>query len=178
MAEVIESVVSPSDPKYHTDYYWRRLETLDWNLKHLPVTPEDSKLPLPKSDGSIFIIAKLYQLAALIYIVRASTDRSGQSDKLRRLLDDALSTLEGLQTCPWSLPLLLIGCEAQSDEHRLTILELIHRTGKLTYMGNLGCLKIVFRISWIQDDLAQCDLSYMDKLTRLMSLTDNAPTLA
>jgi hypothetical protein len=153
------------------------METLGRRLIETHVDCDDNAYSLSESEAGSLNAIKLYQLAALIYVERASMQRFNQSAKIRGWLDRAMTILESLRACPWPLPLLIIGCEAQSDKHRFVILELICRTGKHTYSGNLGCLRTLLRISWTQDDLAQSNLSYLDRLSGIMSISEIVPTL-
>lgn len=153
------------------------METLGRRLTETHVGCDDNASSLLDSEASALNAMELYKLAALIYVERASMQRFTQSAKIRGWLDRAMTILESLRACPWPLPLLIIGCEAQSDEHRFAIMELICRTCKHTYFGNLGCLRTLLRVSWTQDDLAQSNLSYLERLTGIMSISEITPTL-
>lgn len=133
--------------------------------------------PLTEVEKSSVDITKLYQLAAQIYLERASTERNMQSEKIKMWLEEAFDILNRLRTCPWPLPLFIVGCEAHDDQRRLAIMQLVSRTENESHMKHLGCLKNLLRVSWTQDDLAHRNMSYIDRMTRIMSLSDTAPIL-
>jgi hypothetical protein len=173
VADVVHTVVSPSDPKYHTDEYWTNIDKLKSRLQAAAVSsghPTEVENTTPN-------ITRLYQLSAQIYLEYASSERRSQSERVRRWLDEAFDRLGRLSTWPCPLPLFILGCEAESDERRLTIMEVVDRTEKDCRVRHLGCLRNLLRVSWTQDDLAPGNINYIDRLNRMMSLSDMAPML-
>ncbi|KAH8693985.1 fungal-specific transcription factor domain-containing protein [Talaromyces proteolyticus] len=125
-------------------------------------------------------MVKLYQTAAMLYLARVSESISGELRNMKPLLDNAFALLCRMRTCELQFPLLVLGCEARTDEQRNMILDLVWRTEKTTYVRSLDCLRRALRALWIQEDLASdqdCVPKYMDRLSAIISITRFIPSL-
>lgn len=123
-------------------------------------------------------LLKLYKLAALVYLERASTNLSGSSEKLDRWIDDAFSIMESMEICHQPFIIFLFGCEAHSDERRIFILELIQRT-RDTMRRSLTAVHRMIQAVWLQGDLStDREVGYLAKLKVVFGSSSIVPSLA
>ncbi|KAF1816827.1 hypothetical protein P152DRAFT_504320 [Eremomyces bilateralis CBS 781.70] len=176
LSEVYDNVVEPSDSRYNTDEYRNYLEVLEWRIKRATGPSHATQMThsAPRPDAPI--VAKLYQLATLVYLERTSTKLSGQSEKVTQIVDSAFSIFRELETCQWPFPLLIFACEARGDGERMVILDLIAKTERKAHVRSLESLKTMVRFVWTQDDLAEGPIDYADKMSTLMSISDSVPS--
>jgi hypothetical protein len=115
---------------------------------------------------------EIFQLALLVFIERASGGSPGKSEKLRTWLNKAYAIFSQLKTWQRQFPLLILGYEARTDEDRMVILDLISRTEENTSVRSLQGMKGL----WAQDDLAEQDLGYTDKINAILSSSEVLPS--
>ncbi|KAI0200564.1 fungal-specific transcription factor domain-containing protein [Astrocystis sublimbata] len=123
-------------------------------------------------------LTELYRTAILVYIARLCASMFGETRDLTHLLDRGFAQIEQMQTCDRLFPVFILGCEADTDERRLLVLNLLRRTEK-THVRSLDCLRRGLDSVWIQDDLhADQDimLDYMNKLDVIVSSSHTMPT--
>ncbi|KAL4770352.1 fungal-specific transcription factor domain-containing protein [Aspergillus nidulans var. acristatus] len=140
------------------------LQNLGWELLNLP---------LPDTLDPTF---ELFYLSVLVYFNRmtdcAIERRSASQTRIQR----ALTIFATLDSCPRQFPLLIIGCEARTDDDRCTVLELINRTEKTASSRSVDILNALIRAVWVQDDLAgDRELDYREKMTALISVCSFMP---
>lgn len=138
------------------------LRILDWRISSVPVSAFKS----PTSDSTTAM--ELFQLATLVYLERASGNISGDPNQLRQRIDRAFSIFSRISACERRFPLFVLGCEARTDEERIIVLDLISRTEKET-SSRVRSVKRMIEVIWSQDDLAQRELDYMQKLGAIIS---------
>jgi hypothetical protein len=119
---------------------------------------------------------EIFQLALLVYIERASGGSPEKSEKLRTWLNKAFAIFSQLDTWQRQFPLLILGCEARTDEERMVILDLISRTEENTSVRNLRGMQGIIQSLWAQDDLAEQDLGYTDKIKAILSSSKVLPS--
>ena len=113
---------------------------------------------------------ELFKLAALIYLKRASRNFAGTSTQIEEMVKRAYLLLDNLETFNPTFPLLIIGCEAQTDERRMRILEHIERAIKSSSLRSLHGLPNILQQIWIQDDLAvDSELGYLNRLDAVIT---------
>jgi hypothetical protein len=140
------------------------LQNLGWELLNLP---------FPDTLDPTF---ELFYLSVLVYFNRmtdcAIERRSASQTRIQR----ALTIFATLDSCPRQFPLLIIGCEARTDDDRCTVLELINRTEKTASSRSVDILNALIRAVWVQDDLAgDRELDYREKMTALISVCSFMP---
>lgn len=74
------------------------------------------------------LTTQLYQLATLIFLHRSFEGILDQPARTQAHLDKAFGLLPHIQACRQQFPILVIGCEARTDEQRAAVLDLIERT--------------------------------------------------
>ena len=126
--------------------------------------------------SGIASVVELCQLVALVYLERAAGSFLADKARVGQRIERAFSILGGLEVCERPFPLLILACEARNDEQRITILDLIARTEKNTPVRNLNLIKSIIRSIWVQDDLADEDIGYLDRMSIILSSSESLPT--
>jgi hypothetical protein len=109
---------------------------------------------------------ELFHLAALVYLNRASGNP--QSAETEACNSRAFTIFSSVDSCDRQFSLMILGCQARTDEERSMILDLISRTEKRASSRTLYLTTVVIKRIWVQDDLAQGNLDYMQKLNGIM----------
>lgn len=158
----------PTDLQYHNDEYESTLRCLERRITNIvPSAPE--AVSYTTSTAWVATI-ELFKLAALIYLKRASRNFSGISPQIDAMVERAYVLLNGLQAFNPAFPLLIIGCEARTDEQRIKILEHIEKAMKTSSLRSLQELRDILQQIWVQDDLAvDYELGYLNRLDAVMT---------
>jgi hypothetical protein len=122
-------------------------------------------------------INELFLLAMLVYINRVSGNALEQPKKIQRHIDRGFALFQTLDSCERQFPVFVLGCEARTDEQRVMILDLIDRTEKNGSSRSFNHVRIMTQAIWAQDDLANAELNYWDKLTTIISCCTILPSL-
>lgn len=120
---------------------------------------------------------ELYRLAIHIYIDRVSENVLGQAAQTQQRIDEGFALLSQLPSCERQFPIFVLGCEARTDEQRATILDVISRTEKKVTSRSFNHVTVLLHALWAQDDLAEGDLNYWNKLTSVISNFRVVPSL-
>ena len=175
LSEVCDRVhARPPDTKSvpDLDSYKTFLKVLDWKIRSVPVSKSAD------DDTSYTTTAvELYRLAMLVYLDRISGDLLDQPTKTRQQVDKAFMIFAQLSSCERQFPLFILGCEARTDDQRAIILDLISRTEKSISSRSPLHVKLLLQAVWAQDDLADHQLTYWDKLSSMMSCCAVVPSL-
>jgi hypothetical protein len=173
-------VLQSSDPGYFSNDYNESIRSLEDRLGDVqPFSGIDKTAELTSSMVATATTVELYKLAGLIYLERISKNFSGQSEKINSYTSRAFQFLDGMGTCYLAFPLLIFGCEARTDNHRMTILDLIERTTKEVRSSTLEGVRSLIQSVWIQDDLeTENELNYVMKLNTVISSTSIIPIFA
>ncbi|KAI3338381.1 fungal-specific transcription factor domain-containing protein [Ustulina deusta] len=143
--------------------------------------PEPSIPPTSstKAEASRTVpLTELYRSAVLVYIARICENKFSELRDLTPLLDKSFAQIEQAHTCQPLFPVFVLGCEANTDERRIIILDLLRRTEE-THVRSLDAIRRGLDSAWIQDDLnADQDtaLGYMNKLNVVVSSSPTLPT--
>ena len=127
----------------------------------IPSTGEDN-IEMPN-------VIELFQLATLVYLDRATENMSPHPTKTQQRVDRAFSIFSQLRSCEQAFPLFILGCEARTDEQRATVLELICRTKKHGPSQIIMTAMNLIQSVWVQNDLADGELHYLDTLSAIIS---------
>ncbi|KAI0970743.1 fungal-specific transcription factor domain-containing protein [Xylaria arbuscula] len=169
-----ESMLSPT-PK---DVLQEKIHALEINVINVPV-PLIPPISSTKEDArEIATLTELYRSAVLVYIARICENKFGESRDLTPLLDKSFCQLEQAHTCQRLFPIFILGCEANTDERRIIVLDLLRRSEE-THVRSLNSIRRGLDSVWIQDDLnADQDtaLDYMNKLNVVVSSSPTIPT--
>ncbi|RSM03261.1 hypothetical protein CDV31_010537 [Fusarium ambrosium] len=169
LSEVCDAVVEPSDPRFHMNDYQQYLKLLEWKLRRIDISANENNTLTEASRSNSDGIVELYQLATLIYLKRASPDNPKEKPRLPEWIDRAFHILSHLENCQWPFPLLILGCEARTDDQRTMILDLISRTERSIYFRKLGSVKTMIQRIWVQNDLTEEEFNYVHKLGIVLS---------
>jgi hypothetical protein len=86
------------------------------------------------------------------------------------MVERAYVLLDNLETFNPAFPLLIVGCEARTDEQRMKILEHIEKATKFSSLRSLHGLRNILQQIWVQDDLTvDYELDYLSKLDAVIS---------
>lgn len=96
--------------------------------------------------------AELYRLTALLYLQRICPIE-GDSISRKAYLGQAFNTLEVLPAVSSLWPLFIIAGESQSDEQRITILQVLNEMEKARNIGNIYVIRQMIEMFWKQKDL-------------------------
>jgi hypothetical protein len=176
LSEVCDNVLEPSNPDYHTDDYKNYIKVLEWKLRRIRVMPSNTDHIDPTIVAS-WRILELFRLATLIYVVRSSEGITKLSAKLDEWIEVSFAIMSQVDVCQSPFPLLILGCEADSDERRMVLLELVSKTEKRTRSQDLEFVTDIIQAVWAQDDLADGGLDYAHKLHVIFSSSGIVPAL-
>lgn len=142
----------------------------------IPIPESETQDPGMEEGSCVASGIELCKLAALVYLERATGGFSEKKSKASQRIERAFSIFSRLEACERQFPLLIFACEAHSDEQRITILDLIARTRKNSPVRNLDFIKSMIRSIWIQNDVADQEIGYVDKLSVILSTSEGFPT--
>ncbi|KAI0449285.1 fungal-specific transcription factor domain-containing protein [Xylaria acuta] len=145
------------------------------NTPGLPIPPSTS---MKEGGNRMAALTELYRTALLVYIARICMNQFGESRDLGPLLDRGFAQIEQMQTCERLFPIFTLGCEANTDERRIIVLNLLRRTEN-THVRSLDCIRRGLDCVWIQDDLhadQDMTLDYINKLNVVVSSSHTLPT--
>ncbi|KAF2033700.1 hypothetical protein EK21DRAFT_58253 [Setomelanomma holmii] len=178
LAEVSETAMFSSDPRYLTNEYQQNLDDLRFRLENVStrrVLLAGSAQDTPEHIQSLL---GLTRLAGLIYLERVSRSFSGQSAKIDSWTQQALAILARLDSCFCPFALLVVSCETSQDEDRMIILDLFARMEKQPHLQSLLEAKALIQTAWNQQDLAEGEgLEYIHKINVVLSSREAVPSL-
>ena len=168
---MFDMIRKPIDSLYHSDEYEKSLRCLENKISStVPLAPKDISDTMSHSITAWVAAMDLLKLAALIYLNRASRNFSGTSLHIDAMVEKAHALFDDLEICNLAFPLLIIGCEARTDEQRMKILEHIERAMKTSTLRSLHGLPNILQQIWVQDDLAvDFELDYIKRLDAIIS---------
>ncbi|KAF2805521.1 uncharacterized protein BDZ99DRAFT_524490 [Mytilinidion resinicola] len=173
LSEVCDAVSArppATKPAEDLNDYRSYLKILDWRIRSLPLAATvDNNADTP-------LIMELYQLAMLVYLNRASENSLKQATRTQQQIDKAFTIFSQLGSCDRQFPVFILGCEARRDDQRAVVLDLISRTEKNVSSRSFNYVKILMQAIWAQDDLADRDINYWDKLSYVISCCSIVPT--
>jgi hypothetical protein len=185
-AEILETTVSICDHVYalssdiNENQQVQSMDKLERKLIYAEqFVPSDDTTIDATTQKYTTKIAELYRLAGLIYLYRACMGLSPSSPKLTSTVERAFDILRDLETCDRPFPLIIIASEAQSDEDRLMVLDLLQRSRATQKIGNLGTAQQFIEAYWAQDDLdTRKELNYVHKFDAVISTSEFLPSFA
>ena len=147
------------------------IRILDWRVRNILIEYKNT------DSQEQTVIAELFKLATLVYLNRVSGNILDQADSIQANLNRAFALFSQMDSCERQYPLFILGCEARTDEQRLTVLDLISRTEQKNSSRSLNHVRILVQALWAQDDLAEKELDYWDKLSAIISSCTIIPSL-
>lgn len=122
---------------------------------------------------------ELFRIATLIYLVRGSQSTWIASPKLEALIERAFAIPIQAPSCDHFFPLFIVACEANSDEQRRSVLQLIEKTQAGPQWRSMAHLRAAVEAVWVQKDLhADLDLliNYIGMLNTVISSNKTFPS--
>lgn len=141
----------------------------------IPVPEPEIQDPIEEAGVCVALGVELCQLAALVYLERVAGIFFEEKSKTTQRIERAFTIFSCLEFCKWPFPLLIFACEAWSDDQRITVLDLIDRIQKNNPLRSLDFVKSMIQSIWIQDDLADQEIGYMDRLSVVLSSRESFP---
>jgi hypothetical protein len=144
----------------------------------VPVTPTADMDPSVAANFDPVAI-ELYKLSTLIYLIRGSQDPWQATANLTTLVDRAFNLPNHGPSCTHLFPLFIIGCEADTDERRVHVLEFINATTGRTHARNMRWFRAGIQSIWAQRDLhSDSDLmvKYLSMVSTIISSYDTLPS--
>ncbi|KAE8446305.1 hypothetical protein EG329_012052 [Mollisiaceae sp. DMI_Dod_QoI] len=168
---MFEMIRNPTDSLYLSDEYENSLRCLENRITNIvPLAPGGLSDTIPDLSTAWVAAIELFKLAALIYLKRASRNFSGSSPEIDAMVARAYILLDDLETFNSAFPLLIIGCEARTDEKRMNILQYVERAMETSGLRSVLGLRDVLQRIWVQDDLAvDYELDYLGRLDVVIS---------
>ncbi|KAJ4214609.1 hypothetical protein NW759_010163 [Fusarium solani] len=174
LSEVCDTVVEPSDPRFHESDYQQYLKLLEWKLRRINVSTDGNNTLVEGSRSNSDRAVELYQLATLIYLKRASADNPKERSRLPEWIERSFDILSYSEDCQWPFPLLILGCEARTDDQRTMILDLISKTERNIHFRKLDSINMMIQRIWVQNDLVEEEFNYVHKLGVVLSSANRA----
>jgi hypothetical protein len=179
LAEVTDVVMYSSDPRYNTVNY--RVYLSDLRLRMLAASSSTrGSLPVTKSnlDATVQEELEFTRLAGLIYLERISEDFSGDSTQISSWTQQALSILENSDLPPCSFALFIIGCEANVDKQRISLLDFFAKMEAKPHLRTFTMAKSLIETAWNQHDLIEeGQFQYARNINLTISSRDIPPAL-
>ncbi|KAI1311765.1 fungal-specific transcription factor domain-containing protein [Xylaria venustula] len=159
------------------DVLQEKIHSLEVSVINVPVpfTPPISS-STNEDAREVATLTELYRSAVLVYIARICENKFGESRDLTRLLDRSFAQLEQAHTCHRLFPVFILGCEANTDERRIIILDLLRRTEE-THIRSLNSIRRGLDSVWIQDDLNADEDTALDYVHKLNVVVSSSPTI-
>lgn len=136
-------------------------------------------IPIPSTDDDNLDmpnVIELFQLASLVYLDRATANMSTHPNRAQQRINRAFAIFSQLISCEWAFPLFILGCEARTDEQRVTILDLISRTEKNSPSQMILTAKDLIQSVWVQNDLVDGELDYLEMMSAIISSRSILPS--
>ncbi|KAI1750036.1 fungal-specific transcription factor domain-containing protein [Xylaria castorea] len=178
LSEIWDVLLDPSDPRSYDVEYKDRLRALEWKVDNLPFATPTITDPRDTGDDFEFTV-ELYQVATRIYLARASQNPLEPAANLEYLVNRQFAGPVMYCYCRHFFPLLIIACEARTDEQRIAILNLIDRTNKKGYGRSMETFRAQVQSFWIQQDLyadSDLNLNYLRLMKSIISSNRTLPS--
>ncbi|KAF4634342.1 hypothetical protein G7Y89_g3766 [Cudoniella acicularis] len=177
MSDVFNMVLEPLEARPHGLDHQNLLTILEWKIRQDPALEgpkaQSACQELPGHDLTL----ETFQLSLLVYVERLVDRTPGQSAKMRSIIEKAMAVFSQLESLDRQFPLLILGCEARSDRHRMVVLDLIARTENRGGVRSPQGIKSLIQSLWAQDDLSEQEIPYMDKIHAVLSSSAILPAL-
>ncbi|KFA49201.1 hypothetical protein S40293_07200, partial [Stachybotrys chartarum IBT 40293] len=179
LTNICNTLQPSSNPTAHTEEYKNKIRQLRQQAEHdwaAALVPEEAFVTREQSRS--LLMKELYHLAVLIYLCRAAGSHIVDPECTIPWTRRGLRLLGALGTCDRTMPLVIIGAEASTDEDRMAVMDVLAATERQHPVRAGKCLWNFLHALWNQDDLhAERDLpvDYMEKLTAVMSMLEALP---
>lgn len=120
--------------------------------QHTESTEDDKSDVMQREKIRILNTADFYRMAALIYLLRIDAETK-TIPRISIYVQQAFQILEELPICTSPWPLFVLACEAETDKHRITILEKLDQMDQDRKIGNVFVLRNIIESLWKRKDL-------------------------
>ncbi|KAH6638609.1 fungal-specific transcription factor domain-containing protein [Truncatella angustata] len=172
LSEVCDALAArPSTmaPTESLDEYRSFLKILDWKIRNIEVTAT-------ADDGvNSLLMMEVYKLAVAVYLSRASNNMLNQAARTQVQVERGFSILGQMSFCARQFPVFILGCEARRDDQRVTVLDLMSRTEEHVSSRSFNYVKAVLQAIWAQEDLANGEIKFGDKIRHVFGCCSDLP---
>ncbi|OLN90044.1 Arginine metabolism regulation protein II [Colletotrichum chlorophyti] len=172
LSEICDTLVDPRDPRSRSEGYQNRLKDLDRSIGNVHIISASAE-----STPDAMFAVELYHMATRIYRIRASQSPWEPTANLDFLIAAAFSGPVKSCICEHFFPLLIFACEAQKDEQRVAIINVIERTQRDARIRSIQEVKNTIQSLWVQPDLHKDDDVLVDYLGILSAVTSSSATI-
>lgn len=133
---------------------------------------------LAKSSADTILGVKIWQLATRVYLARASQGQWQPSINVESEMDAVFDEIITFCFCKHAFPLLIVACEAHTDERRAAIIDLIDRTERGGLIRNFKMLRAMIQSIWVQQDLhadSELLVNYLGVISTVISSSTTLP---
>ncbi|KAL9477680.1 hypothetical protein ACSS6W_007521 [Trichoderma asperelloides] len=173
LSELCDRLPDPWDATHPNEDYHNSLRALESRAENVLFMPN-----LAKSSAEIILGIRIWQMATRVYLARASQGQWEPSMNVESVMDEVFDEIITFCFCKHSFPLLVVACEAHTDERRAAIIDLIDRTERGGLIRNFRKLRAVIQSIWVQQDLhADGDLlmNYLGIISTVISSSVTLP---
>ncbi|EHK18365.1 uncharacterized protein TRIVIDRAFT_77131 [Trichoderma virens Gv29-8] len=158
LCQAIDAVYEPGDPDYQSESHLKLIRSLEIRLKYLQqrqstVAPLDG--PEMRQEA---IVAELYRLAAIIYLLRMAKGEPENSKAVAHVVDQAYELLQQLVYCERPWPLFVVALEARTEEHRMRMLKVLEKSLERRPLGPMTLVNRMIPDAWTQQDLRESSI--------------------
>ncbi len=176
ICQIVDIVRDPADPAFHAPDHLKTLRQLEIRLdsthQHVSLVVDeeispgediDGAAPRPRRLDALEVDARLYHIAAQLYLQRLGRAVGRDAEPIQRLLDEAFGLLAtpGRGRRPWVL--FVVGVDARNEEERHLVMRSITRPSSRHFARqpplptNLAHVKRLIQAAWTQLDLLSLD---------------------
>ncbi|KAK2049703.1 hypothetical protein LZ31DRAFT_456951 [Colletotrichum somersetense] len=153
LSDVCEGLLDPWDPRSRDVGYHANLRALERRAESISLHYG------AEEDADVVYEAEIWRIATRVYLARASQNRWEPSADLDSAIDAQFVRIATFYFCRHFFPVLVLSCEARTDERRAAIIGLIDRTERSARTRSMKGLKDLIQSIWVQQDLhADSDL--------------------
>ena len=157
--------------------YQNQIDELEQRMRSLPI----SSLEFSHTNSIPHTADQIFQISGLIYLTRSAQTHWQLCPRIDEMVDIAFAGPVQSPSCGHFFPLLILACEARTDERRAAMLRCIDGSSKNKARRGLPWLRKRLQNIWVQQDLhADSDIleSYSDLLNTVSSSSTSIPSYA
>lgn len=181
LSQAIDLIKDRDDPDYLSKSHSHAIYNLEGQIRDMSqqlcsgIDREDYHVV--GSRKRYLTIARMYQLAVLIYLDRVVRGSLADSRLSRTSAEEALGLLSNLGLCERPFIMIMLALQAESDSDRLLVLSALKNAITERPLSNLASTEQIIRRIWAQQDLygsGQADALKM--LNTIISSNDIPPS--
>lgn len=157
LSQAIDLVKDRDDPVHLSKRHSHAIYDLEGKIRdidqHLCIGIDREDYHVAGSRKRYTTIARMYQLAVLIYLDRVVRGSPADSRLSRTSAEEAFHLLRGLGLCERPFIMIILALQADSDSNRLLVLSALKNAINERPLSNLASTEQIIRNIWAQQDL-------------------------